>query len=179
MPFKFEETSLPGVIIVTPEVFSDERGFLMETYKSSEFQQGALATSFVQENHSRSSRGTLRGLHYQRPPKAQAKLIRVIAGEIYDVAVDIRKGSATFGKWVGTRLTADEPRMIFVPAWCAHGFCVVSAEAEVIYKMTAEYAPELEGGVRWDDPSLAIPWPTPNPVLSGRDRRWPGLPALR
>ena len=147
----------------------------METYKASEFHQAGLTSPLVQENHSRSTRGILRGLHYQREPQAQGKLIRVVAGEIYDVAVDIRKDSPTFGRWVGLTLSAGEPRMLFVPPWCAHGFCVVSPEAEVIYKTTAEYAPDLEQGVRWDDPALAIPWPITDPVLSERDR---GLPAL-
>lgn len=178
MPFAVQSTDLPGVLILTPKVFRDPRGFFMETYKQSDFAAAGLSEPFVQENHSRSTRGVLRGLHYQRPPRAQGKLIRVIHGEIFDVAVDIRPESSTRGRWVGISLNADEPRMVFVPSWCAHGFCVVSSEAEVVYKTTAEYAPELEGGLRWDDESLNIPWPVSDPVLSDRDLGWPSLKDL-
>jgi dTDP-4-dehydrorhamnose 3,5-epimerase len=178
MPFTFEPTSLPGVLIVTPRVFADDRGFFMETYKQSEFQAMGLTAPLVQENHSRSTRGTLRGLHYQRAPKAQGKLVRVVRGEIFDVAVDIRRGSATFGQWVGVSLSAENRRSVYVPPGFAHGFAVSSADAEIIYKTTEEYAPELEQGIRWDDPTLAIAWPVTSPILSGRDQQWPSLEEL-
>jgi dTDP-4-dehydrorhamnose 3,5-epimerase len=175
MPFTFEPTNLSGVIVITPKLYSDDRGFLMETYKRSEFEAAGLDLPLVQENHSRSSIGTLRGLHYQREPKAQGKLVRVVLGEIFDVAVDIRKGSPTFGKWVGVMLSERNRRSIYIPAGFAHGFCVTSPEAEVIYKTTEEYAPEFEHGIRWDDPGLAIAWPVAHPILSARDRQWPSL----
>jgi dTDP-4-dehydrorhamnose 3,5-epimerase len=175
MPVSFESTDLPGVVLIVPKVFSDDRGFFMETFKRSEFERAGLDIPFVQENHSRSTAGTLRGLHFQREPKAQGKLVRVILGEIYDVAVDIRQGSPTFGRWVGVRLSADNRLSIYIPPGFAHGFCVTSAQAEVIYKTTEEYAPEYEEGIRWDDPSLGIAWPISTPTLSLRDQRWPSL----
>ena len=173
MPSTFESTSLPGVVLIVPKVFGDARGFLMETYKRSEFEAAGLPVALVQENHSRSTRGTLRGLHYQREPKAQGKLVRVILGEIFDVAVDIRSDSPTYGKWIGATLSADNRKSLYIPPGFAHGFCVTSAEAEVIYKTTAEYAPDHEFGIRWDDPALAIEWPVTSPTLSERDKVWP------
>ena len=175
MPFVFTPTTLPGVVVIEPEVFEDERGFFMEIYKRSEFVAAGLDVDFVQENHSRSVRGTLRGLHLQRPPKAQGKLVRAIEGEIFDVAVDIRPDSPTFGRWESVTLSAENRRSIYIPAGYAHGFCVLSAEAQVVYKTTDEYAPELEWGVRWDDPVLGIPWPLSAPTLSRRDSNWPRL----
>jgi dTDP-4-dehydrorhamnose 3,5-epimerase len=173
MPSTFESTSLAGVVIIVPKVFGDARGFLMETYKRSEFEAAGLPMALVQENHSRSSAGTLRGLHYQREPKAQGKLVRVVLGEVFDVAVDIRKGSPTFGRWVGVTLSADNRKSIYIPPGFAHGFCVTSLDAEVIYKTTEEYAPDHELGILWDDPSLSIDWPIATPTLSERDRQWP------
>lgn len=175
MPFTFTQTSLPGVLIIEPAVLIDHRGFFMETYKKSDFIAAGLAVDFVQENLSRSVRGTVRGLHFQRPPKAQAKLTRVIAGEVFDVAADIRADSPMYGKWVAVRLSSENRKSLFIPAGYAHGFCVCSADAEVLYQTSEEYAPELEWGVRWDDPVLAIPWPVREPVLSERDRQWPLL----
>jgi len=175
MPVSIEPTDLPGVVLVVPKVFTDDRGYFMETFKRSEFERAGLDLPFVQENHSRSSAGTLRGLHYQREPKAQGKLVRVVLGEIFDVAVDIRQGSPTFGRWVSATLSAENRLAIYIPPGFAHGFCVTSAEAEVIYKTTEEYAPEYEEGIRWDDPGLAIAWPVASPVLSPRDQRWPSL----
>ena len=177
MPSTFESTSLPGVVLIVPKVFGDARGFLMETYKRSEFEAAGLPVALVQENHSRSSRGTLRGLHYQREPKAQGKLVRVILGEIFDVAVDIRADSPTYGKWFGATLSADNRKSLYIPPGFAHGFCVTSEEAEVIYKTTAEYAPDHEFGIRWDDPALGIEWPVTAPTLSERDKVWPPFPA--
>jgi dTDP-4-dehydrorhamnose 3,5-epimerase len=178
MPSTFETTSLPGVVIIVPMLFADARGFLMETYKRSEFEAAGLPVVLAQENHSRSCAGTLRGLHYQRDPKAQGKLVRVVSGEVFDVAVDIRPGSSTFGRWVGVTLSAENRKSIYIPPGFAHGFCVISADADVIYKTTAEYAPDHEDGIRWDDPGLAIAWPIANPSLSERDKHWPALSRL-
>jgi dTDP-4-dehydrorhamnose 3,5-epimerase len=175
MPFTFTPAALPGVVVIEPTVFGDDRGFFMETYKKSDFAGAGLDVDFVQENHSKSVEGTLRGLHLQRAPKAQGKLVRAVEGEIFDVAADIRRESPTFGKWVSVVLSAENRRSVFIPAGYAHGFCVVSSEAQVVYKTTAEYAPELEWGVRWDDPLLAISWPVYKPLLSQRDGRWPFL----
>jgi dTDP-4-dehydrorhamnose 3,5-epimerase len=175
MPFTFAAAALPGVVIIEPTVFADSRGFFMETYKKSDFLAAGLDIEFVQENHSRSLHGTLRGLHLQRPPRAQGKLVRVLQGEILDVAADIRPDSPTFRQWETVVLSAENRRSLYIPPGYAHGFCVLSPEAEVVYKTTAEYAPELEWGVRWDDPALAIPWPISSPILSGRDSKWPPL----
>lgn len=178
MSFQFSNLSLPGVVLIEPRVHGDERGFFVEVFKRPAFAAAGLTTDFVQENLSRSRRGVLRGLHFQRPPMQQGKLVRVVAGEIFDVAVDIRPDSATFGQWTATTLSADRHQMVYIPEWCAHGFCVLSEFADVLYKTTREYAPEFESGLAWDDPALAIPWPTTEPVLSPRDRRWPSLTAL-
>src|SRR5262249_86901 len=133
MPFTFTQTDLPGVVLIEPRVFGDHRGFFLESYRQSDFRTAGVDATFLQENHSRSSRGTLRGLHYQRAPFGQGKLVRVILGEVFDVAVDVRQGSSTFGRWVGVSLSASNRRSLYIPPWCAHGFCVVS-DAEVIYK---------------------------------------------
>lgn len=175
MPFTFRRLGLPEVILVEPKVFRDERGFFLEAYKYSEFSAFGIKAPFVQDNHSRSCKGVLRGLHYQNPPKAQGKLVRVIVGEIFDVAVDIRKGSPTYGRWVGVRLSAEGKEMVYIPPGFAHGFCVLSDIAEVIYKVTEEYAPECEAGIIWNDPQIGIRWPVEDPVLSPRDARWPPL----
>ncbi|HSE88837.1 MAG TPA: dTDP-4-dehydrorhamnose 3,5-epimerase [Candidatus Binatia bacterium] len=175
MPFRFERLEIPDLFLIEPRLVSDNRGFFMETYKHSEYAAQGVKDVFVQENHSRSSRRTLRGLHYQKAPRAQGKLVRVIVGEIFDVALDIRKGSATYGKWVGVTLSEENNRMLYVPPGFAHGFCVLSEEAEVIYKVTKEYAPEYEAGILWNDSSLKIAWPLNDPILSERDRAWPGL----
>jgi dTDP-4-dehydrorhamnose 3,5-epimerase len=175
MPFTFSPTDLPGVLVIEPTVFADDRGFFMETYKRSEFSAGGVSLDFVQSNHSRSVRGTLRGLHFQRPPRAQAKLVRVIAGEVFDVAVDVRRDSPTFGRSVCAILSAENRRSLFIPAEYAHGFCVLSAEAEVLYSASEEYSPALESGALWNDPALGIPWPIVTPLLAERDRRWPPL----
>ena len=151
MGFRFTPLELPGAILVESDAHRDPRGFFAETYKRSEFVAAGIDVDFVQDNHSRSIKRVLRGLHYQREPAAQGKLVRAVVGEIFDVAVDIRHGSPTFGAWVGVSLSAENGRMVYVPPWCAHGFCVVSDVAEVVYKATAEYAPELEAGVIWND----------------------------
>ena len=138
-----------------------------------------MIASFVQDNHVLSTqKGVLRGLHYQAPPHAQGKLVRCPRGSIFDVAVDIRHGSPTFGRWLGITLSAENRKAVYIPAGFAHGFCVTSAEADVIYKTTEEYAPDYEQGIRWDDPGLAITWPIASPTLSPRDQRWPSLASL-
>ena len=175
MPFRFDRTAVPDIMMIEPPVVSDERGFFMEIYKGSEFAAQGIAETFVQCNHSRSARGVLRGLHYQKHPKAQAKLVRAVSGAIYDVVVDLRSGGPTYGKWFAATLSAENQKILYVPRGFAHGFCVISAEAEIFYMMTAEYAPELEAGVIWNDPELAIEWPIAEPVLSPRDRAWPSI----
>lgn len=176
MPFNFVSMEIPEVINVEPRVFGDSRGFFMESYKNSEFQSNGIFGPFVQDNHSHSIRGTLRGLHYQKHPMAQGKLVQVINGEIFDVAVDIRKGSPTYGRSVGLKLSSENHQMLFVPVGFAHGFLVLSEEADVVYKVSGgEYAPELEGGIIWNDPDIGIQWPLENPVLSEKDRVLPLL----
>ncbi len=175
MPFTFLPMRLPGVIMIVPKRFEDERGFFLESYKASEFEAQGIHERFVQDNHSHSTRGVLRGLHYQRPPKAQAKLVRTLRGEIFDVAVDIRQGSPTYGQWVGATLSAQDGRMLYVPSGFAHGFCVLSDVADVVYKVTAEYAPETEGGLMWNDPDIGIRWPIVTPSLSDKDTQYPLL----
>jgi len=175
MPFRFERLQIPDVILIEPTVFPDERGFFMETYKYSEFAAFGIKERFVQDNHSRSKKGILRGLHYQRLPKAQGKLVRAVVGEIFDVAVDIRKGSPTYGKWVGEKLSAGNIQMLYIPPGFAHGFCVLSKEAEVIYKVTEEFSPEHDAGIIWNDPEIGIDWPIEYPIVSAKDT---GLPRL-
>lgn len=168
------ETTLPGVLIVEPDVFEDSRGFFFESYSLQKYAEHGISDTFVQDNHSLSVRGTLRGLHYQAKP-GQAKLVRVARGSVFDVAVDIRWGSPTFGKWVGVELSADNRRQLYIPVGFAHGFCVTSEVAEFLYKCSSYYAPDLERGIAWDDPALAIAWPADAPILSDRDRRHPRL----
>jgi dTDP-4-dehydrorhamnose 3,5-epimerase len=175
MPFSFARTAIPEVIVIDPPVFPDHRGFFMETYKRSEFAANGIFETFVQSNHSKSSRGILRGLHYQKHPKAQAKLVRALSGEIYDVVVDLRQDGPTYGKWIGAILSAENKKILYVPAGFAHGFYVISGEAEVQYMATEEYAPDHETGIIWNDPDLRIDWPIVDPQLSPRDRAWPRL----
>jgi dTDP-4-dehydrorhamnose 3,5-epimerase len=166
---KVVETKLDGVLIIEPRVFEDNRGFFLETFHSKRYADaGVPAQKFVQDNHSCSVRGTLRGLHYQlRYP--QDKLVRALRGEIFDVAVDIRQGSPTFGRWIGVELTAENKRQLFIPAGFAHGFCVLGEIAEIEYKCTEYYVHDDQCGVAWNDPSIGIAWPIENPVLSERD----------
>ena len=164
-----ERTKLEGVLLVTPKVFGDDRGFFMETYNQGIAADLGLPTSFVQDNHSKSSKGVLRGLHYQYP-KWQGKLVRVVQGEIFDVAVDIRAGSPTFGEWVGYLLNQENKQQLYVPEGFAHGFVVTSDTAEVVYKCTDMYAPEQEGSLLWNDPAIGIEWPVDEPLLSAKDK---------
>jgi dTDP-4-dehydrorhamnose 3,5-epimerase len=173
MPFIFEKLEIPEVILIRPHSVEDSRGLFMETYKHSEFRGAGIEDIFVQQNQSSSARGVLRGLHYQHPPYSQAKLVRVLSGEIFDVAVDLRPDSPTAGKWVGVTLSAANRQMVYLPSWCAHGFCVLSERADVLYLATPEYTPGHESGFMWNDPRLAIRWPVSAPILSERDRNWP------
>lgn len=166
------KTDLPEVLILEPKVFGDARGFFMESFKQRVFDEAVgHHVDFVQDNHSRSSRGVLRGLHFQRHPHAQGKLVRVTAGSVFDVAVDLRRSSPNFGRWVGVELTGENHRQFWVPPGFGHGFLVTSDSADFLYKTTDYYAPECEGAVRWDDPTLAIAWPDAGvpPVLSTKD----------
>jgi dTDP-4-dehydrorhamnose 3,5-epimerase len=169
VPFRFSRLEIPEVILVHAQALEDQRGFLLETYKRSEFTAAGIPDVFVQDNYSHSSRGVLRGLHFQKPPKAQGKLVTVFRGTIFDVAVDIRRGSPTYRRWVGVTLSSVDRRMLYIPAGFAHGFCAISDEADVIYKVTEEYAPELDRGILWNDPELGIAWPLHQPILSPRD----------
>ena len=168
------ETDLPGVMVIEPDVHADSRGFFMESYNLREFSRHGLDDVYVQDNHSLSARGTLRGLHYQLPP-GQAKLVRVAVGEVFDVAVDIRRGSPTYGRWAGVWLSAENKRQLYIPTGYAHGFCVTSDHAEFLYKVTGYYDPALERGIAWDDPDIGVTWPVSDPLLSPRDREHPPL----
>jgi dTDP-4-dehydrorhamnose 3,5-epimerase len=169
-------TDLPEVVLIEPDVYKDNRGFFLETYHAGKYREIGIRQPFVQDNHSRSVQGTVRGLHLQvRRP--QAKLIRVVAGEIFDVAVDVRRGSPNFGRWVGVTLSAANFKQCYVPPGFAHGFCVTSEMAQVEYKCTDFYDPASEIGIAWDDPTLAVAWPVAQPILSVRDSRNPTLDA--
>ena len=147
----------------------------MESYRQSEFVRAGIPVPFVQENHSHSARGTLRGLHYQRDPHAQGKFVRAVAGHVFDVAVDMRPESSTYKRWVGVDLTRENSLGLYIPAGCAHGFCVLSDTADVMYLLTGEYAPEHEAGIAWNDPTIGIEWPITEPRLSPRDQAWPPI----
>ena len=171
---KILDTSLPGVFIIQPDIFEDQRGFFMETYHLKKYAEKGLDLSLVQDNLSYSTIGTLRGLHYQYP-NTQAKLVQAIKGEIFDVAVDIRRGSPTFGQWTGTCLSDENKRQFFIPEGFAHGFCVISDTAFVVYKCTDFYAPESEKGIIWSDFDIGIEWPVKAPRLSPKDSQYPCL----
>ena len=175
MPFEFKRLEIPDVILIVPKVFYDERGFFMETYKKEDFEKAGIKGEFVQQNHSKSIKGTLRGLHYQREPYAQAKLVRCIRGEIFDVAVDIRKNSPTFGKYVSAILSEENKNMLYIPRGFAHGFEVLSDEAEVIYSVDNIYSKESETGIIWNDPRIHIEWPILPKIISQKDQAWPYL----
>ena len=178
---KITPTDIADVLVFEPKVFGDERGFFMESFNQKTFDAAVgQPVRFVQDNHSRSAKGVLRGLHFQLPPHAQGKLVRVTQGSVFDVAVDIRKDSPTFGRWVGVELSGENHRQMWVPAGLAHGFLVTSDSADFLYKTTDYYAPQAERSLRWDDPQLAIAWPDTGmpPVLSGKDAAAPNLSAL-
>lgn len=171
--FTFTMLAIPEVILVTPTVFGDERGFFMEAYTQSDFVEGGITTNFISMNQSRSVKGVLRGLHFQKPPHAQAKLVRCISGEIFDVAVDLRKNSATYGKWVSALLSSENKQMLYIPEGFAHGLLTLSDSAEIVYLQGAEYNVESEGGLIWNDPTVGIMWPVSSPILSAKDEVQP------
>ena len=175
--FIFNKTEIEGVYVIEPKVFGDNRGYFMETYNFEEFKENGLDTAFVQDNQSKSTKGVLRGLHFQKQ-HSQGKLVRVISGEVFDVAVDLRKNSSTYGKWFGVKLSDENKKQFYIPAGFAHGFLVLSDEAEFVYKCTDLYHPEFEGGIAWDDCDIAIKWPTQNIdklVFSEKDKKWKKL----
>lgn len=176
MPFEFEKLELEGAVLVKPRIFPDARGFFVEGYKKSDFVRAGIAAEFVQDNHSKSDKGVLRGLHYQRGTAAQGKLVRCINGAILDVGVDLRRSSPTFGKWFATELSAINAHMLYLPPGFAHGFLVLSETAEILYKCTAEYSPKDDAGVLWNDPDIGIEWDITDPILSAKDAK---LPLLR
>ncbi len=173
MPFEFKKLEIPEVILIYPRMFPDERGFFLENYKKTEFAKAGIKENLVQENHSWSKKNVLRGLHFQRSPKAQGKLIQCLRGKIFDVAVDIRKKSSTFLKCVSVELSQDNGEMIYIPKGFAHGFLVLSNSADVVYKCTAEYSPKHESGIIWNDPQININWPSLSPLLSDKDKKLP------
>jgi dTDP-4-dehydrorhamnose 3,5-epimerase len=176
MSFAFLKLRIPGLFVIRPDVCKDERGFFCETYKKSEFVDNGITADFVQDNHSFSIRSVVRAFHYQLPPCAQGKLVSVISGKIWDVAVDLRKRSPSFGKWVGVELSEENMCMFWIPPGFAHGFVALSESAHLCYKCTAEYDKTAERGIRWDDPDLHVDWPLRDAVVSAKDR---GLPAFR
>lgn len=175
MPFAFNHVDIHGIILVEPRVFKDSRGSFMETYKYSDFVQAGIKEYLLQDNYSWSLKGVLRGLHYQKNPHAQGKLVLCVKGSIFDVAVDIRKGSPSYGKWVGIELCDENKRMLYIPPGFAHGFLALSESAGVLYKCTMEYSPESDRGIIWNDPDINIQWPLRNPILSEKDSRHPLL----
>lgn len=171
---KFIETPLPGCVVIEPQVFGDSRGFFYESYNEAKYREAGIDRKFVQSNVSRSARGVLRGLHYQWPCP-QGKLVSVLEGEVYDVAVDIRRGSSTFGQWAGVMLTAENHRHFWIPEGFAHGFCVLSEFATFSYQCTDLYDAKADGGIRWNDPAIGIDWPVSEPLLSDKDTKTPLL----
>jgi len=181
MPFTFTKAPIEGLIIIEPRAYPDERGYFMESYKQSDFEKAGILGPFVQDNHSRSKRGVLRGLHFQRPPCAQAKLVRVSRGRAWDVAVDLREGSPTFGKYFALELSESNRLMFWIPAGFAHGFLALEDDTELQYKCTAEYNAASDGGLRWNDPDIAIAWPDIGipPLVSAKDAALPSLREVR
>lgn len=175
MRFHAKELEIPGLVEIEHERAQDERGFFAEVFRAAELEKSGIPGPFVQENQSRSRKGVLRGLHYQVPPRSQGKLVRCLRGAIFDVAVDLRRGSPSYGRWVGRELGEDSRRVLYVPPGCAHGFYALSETADVVYSLTDYYSPAHERGVRWDDPDLGIAWPGRSPVLSAKDAAYPFL----
>lgn len=178
MPFRFRHLKIPDIILIEPMIFNDERGFFMEVYKKYEFEKAGIKTEFIQDNHSRSGYGVLRGLHFQKEPYAQAKLVRCIRGKIFDVAVDVRKNSPHFGKYVSVELSEENKNILYIPQGFVHGFLVLSDAAEVIYKVDNIYSPEHEFGLIWNDKDVGIKWPIESPILSDKDKKLPTLRQL-
>jgi dTDP-4-dehydrorhamnose 3,5-epimerase len=178
MSFTFEPLAIPDVILVLPTMRRDVRGWFTERYRATAFAEAGIDARFVQDNVVYSGRGVLRGMHFQLEPAAQGKLVSVLRGRIFDVAVDLRADSPTFGHWLGRTLEADDEAALWIPEGFAHGYCVTGEEAMVAYKLTEEFDPDLDRGFRWDDPGVGIEWPVTDPLLSERDRRLPALDAL-
>jgi len=178
MPFTFKKCRIPDVILVEPRIFPDDRGFFAEIFKASDFKVNGISETFVQVNLSRSQKDVLRGLHFQLNPRAQSKLVSVLRGEIFDVAVDIRRGSPTYGQWAGENLSETNKRMLYVPAGFAHGFCALTGEVEIMYYCSDEYAPAMERNIVWNDPDINIAWPVSTPLLSPRDAGGKSLKAV-
>jgi dTDP-4-dehydrorhamnose 3,5-epimerase len=177
LSFRFEPLQIPDIVLIRPTRHGDERGFFQESYRASAFAEAGLHATFAQDNWARSARGVLRGLHYQLPPAAQGKVVGVARGRIFDVAVDLRVGAPTFGRWLGHTLDADggAGEMLWIPSGFAHGYVVLSDVADVLYKVTAEYVPALDRGIRWDDPTIGITWPVERPTISAKDLAQPAL----
>ena len=173
MSFTFKKLSIPDVVLIEPKSYSDDRGFFLESFKISEFTENGINTKFVQDNISHSVSNVVRGLHFQKNPKAQTKLVTAVKGEIFDVAVDIRKNSPTYGKWVSEILSEDNHNLLYVPEGFAHGFCVTSEQADVMYKVSSEYSPDHERGIIWNDPKLNIEWNIAKPIISNSDSQLP------
>ena len=173
MPFKFTPLKVPEVLLIEPVVFEDERGCFFETFKQTDFRKIGIEMDFLQDNQSESSQGVLRGLHYQLPPRAQAKIVRVVVGKVLDVVVDIRKSSPTFGKWIASELSGENNRLLFVPEGFAHGFLTLSESAVFAYKCTSEYACAAEAGIRWNDPDIGVEWPIEDVKVSDKDAALP------
>ncbi|MFH1654831.1 MAG: dTDP-4-dehydrorhamnose 3,5-epimerase [Pseudomonadota bacterium] len=175
MSFIFQKLAIPEVVLIKPKILRDKRGFFIETYKELDFTNAGVNIRFLQDNHSSSSKNTLRGLHYQKNPSAQGKLIRCVRGEIYDVAVDIRKGSPTYGKWIFADLSEENAHMLYIPPGFAHGFFAKCDMTEIVYKCSAEYDSKNDKGIIWNDPIININWPTLSPILSDKDKGNPTL----
>ena len=175
MPFSFKRLEISDVILVEAKSFPDERGFFLESFKESTFHANGIKARFIQDNLTHSIKGVLRGLHYQKAPKAQAKLVIALRGEIFDVAVDIRKDSPTYGKWIGETLSEQNHKLLYIPEGFAHGFCVLSEDADIFYKVNQEYSPENDGGFIWNDPEINIKWPIDKPIISEKDQKLPLL----
>jgi dTDP-4-dehydrorhamnose 3,5-epimerase len=179
VPFTFEPLALPGAVLIRLQALQDPRGFFMETWRRADFERAGIDRPFVQDNHAHTARrGVLRGLHFQREPHAQAKLVRCVRGAVFDVAVDIRRDSPTFGRHVAVELSEENRLCLYVPRGFAHGYVTLTDASDVLYRVDAEYARDAEGGLAWDDPALGIAWPVDAPVLSERDRAWPRLGGL-
>lgn len=173
------QTGIPGLVVIQPKVFPDNRGFFLETYSRKAFAAAGLDYDFVQDNHARSGlKGVLRGLHFQRPPAAQAKLVWVVRGVVFDVAVDLRRGSPTYGRWYGIELSAENFSRLMIPRGFAHGYVTLTDDAEFMYKVDAPYSPGDDGGIAWNDPDIAINWPVTEPILSEKDTAQPLLSAV-
>lgn len=175
MVFRFKKLEISDVILIEPKLYSDNRGFFYESFKESDFFLYGISDKFIQENYSHSTKNVIRGLHFQKSPQAQSKLVSVVKGKIFDVAVDIRKNSPTYGKWVGETLTDQNHRSLYIPEGFAHGFCVLSEEADVSYKVNNEYSPENDRGIIWNDSTINIAWTVEKPIISEKDNQLPTL----